>query len=72
MRMTLMRIFVTIFVFAIFAAVVLGWQWTGANQPPAGAFASRIVLAIAAISGLVALIAVWRPNPTGAGPASRH
>ena len=72
MRMTLMRIFVTVFVLAIFAAVVLGWQWTGANQPPAGALASRVVFTVAAVAGLVALIAVWRPNPSGPGSASRH
>lgn len=72
MRMTLMRIFVTAFVLAIFTAVFLGWQWTGANQPPAGALASRIVFTIAAISGVIALIAIWRPNPSGSGSASRH
>lgn len=60
--MTLVRTLVTVFVLVILFAVVVGWQWTGQNQPPAGAMASRVVLAISALSGLVALIAVWRPN----------
>lgn len=60
--MTLVRTLVTVFVMAILLAVVVGWQWTGQNQPPAGAMASRIVLALSALSGCVALVAVWRSN----------
>lgn len=62
--MTLVRILVTVFVAAILTATIVGWIWTGAHQPPAGAFASRIVLGLAALSGVVALVAVWRPNRT--------
>lgn len=60
--MTLVRILVTIFVAVILAAATMGWMWTGANQPPAGAMASRVVLTISALAGVVALVAVWRPN----------
>jgi hypothetical protein len=60
--MTLVRVLVTIFVLAILTATGFGWFWTAANQPPAGAMASRIVLGIAALAGVGALIAVWKPN----------
>ena len=64
------RMCVTVFVAAIFAVVIMGWVWTGANQPPAGALASRILFTIVALAGLVGLIAVWRWDPSASG-ASR-
>jgi hypothetical protein len=70
--MTLVRILVTLFVAAILAATVAGWVWTGQHQPPAGAIASRVVLSISAIAGLVALVVVWRPHPARRNtPANR-
>lgn len=70
--MTLVRILVTLFVAAILAATIAGWVWTGQHQPPAGAIASRVVLSISAIAGLVALVVVWRPHPSGTNtPANR-
>jgi hypothetical protein len=69
--MTLVRILVTLFVAAILAATIAGWVWTGQHQPPAGAIASRVVLGISALAGLVALIVVWRPNPWGANTPTR-
>lgn len=70
--MTLVRILVTLFVAAILAAAAAGWVWTGQHQPPAGAMASRVVLSISAIAGLVALIAVWRPNSWGTNTPSHR
>jgi hypothetical protein len=58
------RLAVTIFVAAILAIVAVGWQWTGANQPPTGALASRIVLGLAAVAALIALVSVWRGQPS--------
>ena len=63
--MTLVRILITLFVGAILAATIAGWVWTGQHQPPAGAIASRVVLGLSAIAGLVALIVVWRRNSSG-------
>ncbi len=65
--MTWVKIGVTVFVAAIFAIVAMGWVWTGANQPPAGALASRIVFVITALAGLVGLVAVWRWHPSASG-----
>lgn len=52
------RMGVTVFVAAILTIVVMGWSWTGANQPPAGAFASRIVFTITALAALVCVVKV--------------
>lgn len=57
------RIVVSLFVALIIAAAVVGWVWTGQHQPPAGAMASRIVLSLGALSGVVALVTIWRPHP---------
>jgi membrane protein YdbS with pleckstrin-like domain len=57
------RMGVTVFVAAILTIVVMGWSWTGANQPPAGAFASRIVFTITALAALVCVVKVWRWRP---------
>lgn len=70
--MTLVRILVTVFVVAIITATVVGWVWTGQHQPPAGAMASRVVLSMSALAALIALIAVWRPNPSGSSSSHRR
>lgn len=57
------RMSVTVFVAAILAIVVLGWTWTGANQPPAGALASRVVFTMTALAALVCVVKVWRWRP---------
>ena len=62
--MSWIRLAVTVFVAAIVAIVIVGWQWTGANQPPAGALASRVVLGVSALAALVGLVTVWRWRPS--------
>lgn len=57
------RIVVSLFVAVIIVAAVVGWVWTGQHQPPAGAMASRVVLSIGALFGVVALVRIWRPHP---------
>ena len=65
--MTGIRLTITVFLLALMSAAAMGWMWAGANQPPAGAMASRVVLTISALAGVVALVAIWRWRP----PASR-
>jgi hypothetical protein len=66
--MTGIRIAITLFILVLVTLVALGWQWTSQHQAPAQAMASHVVLGLAALFGLVALVAVWRPNP---GPPPR-
>ena len=61
--MTGIRIAITVFVLALITLAALGWNWTSTHQAPAAARASHVVLAIAALSGVIALVAIWRPNP---------
>jgi hypothetical protein len=56
------RIAITMFVLVLLTIVVLGWVWTGTHQLPPQRTASRVVLSIAAVSGLFAVTRIWRPD----------
>jgi len=58
--MTLIRVLMTTFVLLLIAVSLAGWIWTGGNQPPAQAMASRLVLTLGMIGGLIGLRAIWR------------
>ena len=58
--MTAIRITVSVFIVILMVLTAMGWMWTGAHQPPAEAVAARLVLALAALAGVVGLIALWR------------
>jgi hypothetical protein len=61
------RIAITAFILILLAIVALGWVWTGSHQPPPQKIASHVVLAIAALAGILALVRIWRNAPPGAG-----
>ncbi len=65
------RMAITVFLLAILALVVLGWQWTEAHQPAPKSAASHVVLAISGLSGLGALISIWRHGPSRGGRPRR-
>jgi hypothetical protein len=48
------------FILVLFVIAGMGWKWAGANQPPAQALASQVVLALSTIAGVVGLVALWR------------
>ena len=50
-------------VLIVIGLAALGWQWTANHQAPAQAAASHVVLALAALAGVVALIVIWRHHP---------
>jgi hypothetical protein len=54
------RAAMTAFILVLFAIAFLGWTWTGANQTPAQAMASRAVLGLSVAAGVAGLVALWR------------
>lgn len=60
--MTGVRLAITVFVLILLSLVALGWTWTSAHQTPGQAAASHVVLGLAGLSGVIALVAIWRPN----------
>ena len=64
------RIAISIFVVVLLTIIAIGLDWTAAHQPPSAAAASRVVLAIAALFGLVGLFAIWRPGSRQTGGRS--
>jgi hypothetical protein len=61
------RIAISAFVVILLFLVTMGMGWTGSHQAPAAALASRVVLGISALFGLVALVVIWRPNRNAQG-----
>jgi hypothetical protein len=57
------RIAITMFVFALLAIVTLGLIWTSTHQAPPLRTASQVVLSIAALSGIYAVVKIWRAEP---------
>jgi hypothetical protein len=57
------RLAASIFILVLMGLTAMGWIWTGAHQPPAQAVAARFVLALAALAGVVGLVALWRWRP---------
>jgi membrane protein YdbS with pleckstrin-like domain len=54
------RIAASAFIVVLITLTAMGWVWTGTHQPPAQAMAARAVLALAALAGVIGLIALWR------------
>jgi hypothetical protein len=58
--MNAVRIAISVFVLALISLAAMGWVWTSRHQPAAQATASHVVLGIATLSGVVALVVIWR------------
>jgi uncharacterized membrane protein len=61
------RIAISTFMLILITLAGLGWRWTSAHQPPAQARASHVVLGLIAVAGVIALVTVWRPDPSKRG-----
>ena len=60
--MNAIRIAITIFILVLVVLSVAGWVWTGSHQPAAQSLASRIVLTIGALAGIVGLVKIWKSH----------
>jgi len=58
--MNAIRIAISLFIVVLIVAAVTGWVWTGGHQAPHQYLASRVVLTISAVAGIVGLVVIWR------------
>jgi len=63
--MQAIRFLITLFILLVAATCVAGWFWTGTHQAPVQSAASRTVLIISMVAGLVGLVTIWRYSPRG-------
>jgi len=54
------RLAASLFILVLIGVSAMGWVWTGTHQPPTQALAGRTVLALAALAGVIGLVALWR------------
>ena len=59
------RLAITSFMLVLLVIVTMGLVWTANHQPPAARMASHIVLGVAGLSGIFALVRIWRPRHSG-------
>lgn len=57
---TVVRFLITGFILVLVTIASTGWVWVGGHQPPGQALASRIVLTLCIVAGLIGVRAVWR------------
>ena len=53
------RFVITAFIVVLITIATTGWLWVGSHQSPAQALASRVVLTLCVIAGLIGVKAVW-------------
>jgi len=57
----------TVYLLAVLLFVVLGWRWVDlksqATPPPKNLAGARVVLAVSALSSLIALGVIWSVKP---------
>ena len=53
------RSVITAFIVVLITVATTGWLWVGNHQSPSQAFASRVVLTLCVIAGLIGVRAVW-------------
>ena len=58
--MNVVRIIISLFILVLISVASTGWIWTGSHQPAAQATASRVVLSLCILAGVVGLTALWR------------
>jgi hypothetical protein len=62
--MNVIRLAISIFILVVMALAVTGWFWTGSHQTASQSAASRVVLGLCVVAGIVGLTALWRAPPT--------
>ena len=65
--MNIVRIIISLFIVVLISVASTGWIWTGAHQPAAQAAASRVVLSLCILAGVVGLTALWRTKTPRSG-----
>jgi hypothetical protein len=58
--MTAIRLAISVFLLILVVLSVMGWVWSGTNQPAPLAAAARLVLLIGGLAGVGGLAAIWR------------
>jgi len=53
------RVVITAFIVVVITIATTGWLWVGTHQAPPQALASRVVLSLAVLAGLIGVKAVW-------------
>ncbi len=62
--MNVIRLAISLFILVVMALAVTGWFWTGAHQDASQSAASRVVLGLCVVAGIVGLTALWRTRST--------
>jgi hypothetical protein len=57
------RIAISLFILVLIGVSATGFIWTGSHQSPSQSAASRIVLTLGALAGVVGLAVLWRTKP---------
>jgi hypothetical protein len=57
------RLAISLFIVILVVVSVTGWVWAGNHQTPAQMAASRTVLSMCILAGIVGLTALWRVRP---------
>lgn len=57
--MNVIRIAISAFIVVLIAVSITGWIWTGSHQAAAQSAASRVVLSLCIVAGIVGLSALW-------------
>ena len=68
--MNVIRLAISLFILVVIALAITGWFWTGAHQTASQSTASRVVLGLCVVAGIVGLTALWRTRQPRA-PAAR-
>jgi hypothetical protein len=53
------RSVITGFIVVLITVAATGWRWVGSHQSPPQAVASRVVLTLSVVAGLIGVRAVW-------------
>jgi hypothetical protein len=51
---------ISAFLLILIGVSAVGWIWAGSHQPPEQALASRAVLTVGILAGVVGLAMIWR------------
>ena len=62
--MNVIRLAISFFIVVVMALAITGWFWTGSHQTPRQSAASRVVLGLCVVAGIVGLRALWRARTT--------
>jgi hypothetical protein len=62
--MNIVRIAISVFIVVLIGVATTGWIWTGRHQPAAQSTASRVVLTLCILAGIVGLATIWRNRRT--------